>query len=529
MEDQDSFTKGIIECTKILLQKIVTLDTNLNKTYYISLIINNLKPQDTPLFEFSSKGERKINKIFSLENNETIKKVIKFEFYEKVQMFSNLILKGEIYNENFILDNATTNYICYLKDNEGIEKAILYYDLQYSQKEKFKSAEVNKDLKRIEKINERFEKNERDTIQKEKIDELFLLNLEYIDKIIQEIYLIINWNNKWKTISYLFLFTFILLFFRPFYVFILPLSIIYFHLTNKNKIEKFIIMRDSNVKDKMQVNQMIFYNIMFIYNKIINIYENIIRKIINGKKQIIKQLYRRLIVSIFIKFLLDYFKIKIPINFRLIIVVAVWTYVLRRNPSFYSFSFFIENIIQERTLFITGSRKFFYYKTNLVNMISILLPFSSMYRLYKVEDEEFSNSDNNLLEPLNREGRMSRTSSKNSSSSINENLNIPKKYELYENERWWMLVGWDKTLIFNEVPVWYNVKKPDEYCDKEKVTLPDEDGRYKWNGDWKIEKNDNTDELGWEYSYNFDGHFGRYGNDTYVRRRKWTRFAKKIV
>ena len=183
----------------------------------------------------------------------------------------------------------------------------------------------------------------------------------------------------------------------------------------------------------------------------------------------------------------------------------VWFYVLRRNPSFYSFSIFIYNIIQERTLFITSSQNYFYYKTNLINLIIVLNPFYSLYRLYM---EEKIDSSTFILKGIEK----------------NNNL---IKYEIYENERWWMFVGWNKDLFFDESPIWYKADKPKEYFDKNMVRLQKGENGYKWDSDWKIEISNNSDDNGWEYSKDFNDIFGRKTQKQNVRRRKWIRYASK--
>ena len=54
------------------------------------------------------------------------------------------------------------------------------------------------------------------------------------------------------------------------------------------------------------------------------------------------------------------------------------------------------------------------------------------------------------------------------------------------------------------------------------------DNNYKWETDWKIEINENSDKNGWEYSEDFENNFEKYSRHKYVRRRKWVRYAIKI-
>ena len=491
----------VLQSKNIIFNKIILLEENNEKyksIYYLSLILNNMQPQNSKLIEFTKNCECILNQMMSLENGEPKKKYIKIELYQKEKkLFSNLILKGEIVNENYMYDNISGDFICYLKNNEGEEKAVVYFTLNYDTSNLNDNDEYNKNVKRIEKVYKRSLTNENH------IHNLFLINLQYIKFISNDINSLFNWTDKWRTLSYLFAFTFIIIFFKIFYVFIFPLYLIFVHINNKNNIEKFIITKDNIDNSNKKVNKMVFYHIMYIFNKIVNIYENIMLKIINGK-QIMYELYMRIGIAIIANACFFHFKLYKLINFKILILFIVWFYVLRRNPSFYSFSIFIYNIIQERTLFITTNKNYFYYKTNIINLIFALIPFYSLYRLYMEENIDSStfilkeNENNNLL-----------------------------KYELYENERWWMFAGWNKDLIFDESPIWYKVDKPKEFCDKMRVRLPSGENGYKWNSDWKIELSNNTDDNGWEYGKDFNDIFGRKSGKQNVRRRKWIRYAIK--
>jgi hypothetical protein len=284
---------------------------------------------------------------------------------------------------------------------------------------------------------------------------------------------------------------------------VLPLYLIFFHIKNKNNIENFIITRDNvdNQKNKNE-NNLFLYKIMFVFNNIIKIFENIVEKIINGKR-VMTELYIRTGIAFFANFCFFYFKFYRLINFKFIILFIIWFYVLRKNPSFYSFSVFLSNIIEERTLFLTTNTNYYIYKTNLLNLFTILIPFYSLYHIYideYVDDSQFVKDKKEL------------------------NNNDIIKYELYENERWWMFIGWNKNLISDESMIWYKVEKPKEYCDKNMVKLPGNNS-YKWKDDWKVEININSDDNGWEYSNDFNSNFRKYDRHQYVRRRKWVRYA----
>ncbi len=69
-----------LQSTKIIFNKIVLLDDN-NKsyksTYFLSLIINNLQPQNSKFIEFQKNCECKINQVMSLDNGEPKKNILK--------------------------------------------------------------------------------------------------------------------------------------------------------------------------------------------------------------------------------------------------------------------------------------------------------------------------------------------------------------------------------------------------------------------------------------------------------------------
>ena len=344
-------------------------ETNKNypSTYYISLIINNLHPQNSKHLKLNEKGEAIINQLMSLKNEEPKKKYIKIEFYEKDKIYSNLILKGEIINENFLYDNSSDDFICYLFNNENEEKAVVHYDIDFDTVDSNNIYDKNK--KRIERVNKK-------TAQSENaIHNLFLVNFQYIKLISNDIHSLLNWDDKWRTLSYLFGITFIILFSKIFFVFILPLYLIFIHIKNKNNIEKFIIAKNNidNSKDK-QENNLIVFKIMVRFNKVIQIYENIMTKIINGN-QIMIELYIRLGIVIFANFCFFHFKLYKLLNFKFIFLGVIWFYVLRKNPSFYSYSIFLVNLIEERNLFITTKTNFYIYSKNLLNLITTMIPY----------------------------------------------------------------------------------------------------------------------------------------------------------
>ena len=67
-----------LQSTKIIFNKIILLEDNnisYKSTYYLSLILNNLQPQNSKYIEFSKNCECKINQAMSLDNGEPKKSI----------------------------------------------------------------------------------------------------------------------------------------------------------------------------------------------------------------------------------------------------------------------------------------------------------------------------------------------------------------------------------------------------------------------------------------------------------------------
>jgi len=292
-------------------------------------------------------------------------------------------------------------------------------------------------------------------------------------------------------------------------------------------------------------------------------------------------LYKSFFVMIFFNFILFYLGLIYYINFNLVIVLSVWLIVLSFNPSFYSFEIFIISLIITKLTPLFKSKKTKGYISLLNSILSFLIPFYFFIIEIIKKDEEkipsininnnneyknsysnpikFENSRNenlkeknlsksnsisylsennnnstkNILKEKNKkENSLSDSKNKNISSENLSNMNSEKEYlkfEIYENERWWMLVGWKKSLIRNEIPLWCKVNDNKNFCDLNMVFLPNDNNiKYKWNGEWKVEKTNNTDDNGWEYSSDFHSKFIKNKEGNYVRRRKWVRFAIRI-
>lgn len=62
---------------------------------------------------------------------------------------------------------------------------------------------------------------------------------------------------------------------------------------------------------------------------------------------------------------------------------------------------------------------------------------------------------------------------------------------------------------------------------KNLIKLPD--NQWLWESEWLIENSDETDENGWQYTFDFKSFKNRANAVTFLRRRKWLRSCFKIT
>ena len=344
--------------------------------------------------------------------------------------------------------------------------------------------------------------------------------------------------------------TLIILNFKFFFVFILPLGFIFYHLKFKDKIQSFLIEKSSNSLNGE--NSYLFYMILDYYNRLFDFYEFTVNKLIIGDVYFVYELYKSIIIIFIFNFIIFYMGGLNYLNLPLIFIFCMWILVLSFNPSFYSFELFIFSLINFKITPILKSKKSKIYISTIKTILSYTIPFYNIINFVSDENMENSNKtfslshsisqeqleNNNNISPINANTMKRNSISFSSGNNLlknkienekkNENNEI-LKYEIYENERWWMLVGWKKNMIKNEIPLWCKVNDKKNFCDLNMVFLPNNNkDKYKWIGEWKIEKSINTDENGWEYSSDFNSSFVKKKEGNYVRRRKWVRFASKI-
>ena len=428
-------------------------------------------------------------------------------------------------NQNFLLDEESGDYILNLKDNEENDISIIYYSIEYIAIDSFemfdKSVKLNKSGKSTynEKINI-------DITQNENIKTEFIYNLLYLKELINIFSRIRNWDNVLDTLLFLISFSFVILYFKFYFIYLIPLPIIFLHIMKKSKINE--IINNKNNETNKRKNELFFITLQEKYNDFIEGYEFLIQKVITGKNSIIIEIYKALIIVMISNIFLFHFNFFYLIKWRWIIVFYLWFYYLSKNSYYIKFYNIVTELFLPFSSQLNESLMYIQLKSLIKQIFTFFIPF---YPLYKTLQE--NNSD--IYISLVKSQGLKPTSSKNvlmaSKAWKNNNqmsINNLIKFELYENERWWVIAGWTKNLIGSR-PTWCRVDKPFEFCDKSNIFLPnDENNKYQWSADWKIEKNENTDSNGWEYADDFESDFGNNEKFKYVRRRKWVRYANKI-
>ena len=514
---------NLMRCDKITIKKLrslIPLSLN-NENYYLKLTINNNTPQTSEIFSFQNTSEIIINQSFSIESfQEKIIKEIKFELINQTKNIK--LYTGIIINQNFILDEKTGDNIIYLSDKKGSELLILYYSVEYKAIDPFEF--FDKSVKYNESANKNYLKKSRTNFSKdERIKEEFIKNLLYIEIIINYVVGLIKWKNAIETSIFLIIISFFILYFKFIFIYFLPLIIIFLHLRNKNRINNFL--NDKNNEENLQRNSLFFVKLQSNFNNLIENYESFMKKTITGKKSNIVKVYKALILSVISNIFLFYFNLFYLINWRKVIVILIWIFFLSKNLFFVKFFYIIKEMFSPFTSNLSKSSYIQKIKSVQKIFLKFLIPIFSVYNELKGDNSE------TYISLVKSQGlKQSSNEYKTPKNTTNKNIisgNNLIKFELYENERWWVIVGWTKKVVNS--PTWCRVDNPSEFCDKSKIFLPnDENNTYQWSADWKIEINNDTDEDGWMYSDDFGSDFSKNEKFKYVRRRKWIRYANKI-
>ena len=101
---------------------------------------------------------------------------------------------------------------------------------------------------------------------------------------------------------------------------------------------------------------------------------------------------------------------------------------------------------------------------------------------------------------------------------------------LYENQRWFPLLGWSSKLLPTDRPSYSNAKGTRELSKRQFKLLP----RWRWTSGWEVLRDDTTDVDGWSYAMDFSTRKGEYRGFHRkafihsVRRRKWVRHRQTM-
>jgi hypothetical protein len=625
---------------KLSINMIKLLIPNLEKSFYLNIIINNSLNLRTKLLDFKKGNLIELNQIFEFEQNLQSIETIKFHLSEKNSIFSNVVYKGEYSDEKKYIDKTTNCNLCFLSNNEKENCIVVYFryelnvDLIDNFDDNLKTLNESVDTKTKTQQHSTFE-NLKDIASGENAANFtqFVKNIDYFKYLINEIISFLYWKDKWKTLSVAFFISLFFLF-TNFSFCISPLFIIFLHVYNRKNLSDLSFKGDKY--DNLE-NVNFIMKLIELTNYVVELYENFIEAMQHCEKNIIEDIYLNFIKLIFFNcviFYCGFFTIALAIK---IMLVVFWTYLLWNYPPFQAFCKFLFNFVLKKfwdmnqnslKLFITNyfnksnseylginasrnnytnnsnssfaleSRNSFSQSTtnnvnnnsnpnasslplslSLVNqclsscltnlnqsnlenyllktrqIISFLftkafslIPFARLILFIITYDSSLNSAPtsassvsaaakdkkakfdfNDLFKNINSQISTDPTAKAvNIHSDITSDLSCKSqtlKYELYENERWWMFVGWAKNLISNERPTWSD-NSGKNYNDFKSVFLPGIN--YQWIGNWTIELTEGNDDEGWEYASDFNSNFSLSSFSKYVRRRKWVRYAKVI-
>lgn len=590
---------------KISINMIKLLIPNLEKSFYLNIIINESANLKTKLLDFKKGNVIELNQIFDLDGSIQSIENIKFNLFEKNSIFSNIIYKGEYNNKDKSCIDKTTNCnLCFLSNNDKQNCIVIYfrYELSHDLIENFDEnlKNLNDSMHIKTKTQKSTLENLMDVANGENAANFskFVKNMEYLKILNNEFVNILYWKNKWKSFSIAIFISLGLLFSK--FIFCLgPIFLIFLHVYNRKNLSDF------SFKDKSYDN---LENMNFITKTIeftnftFELYENFITAIQHCEKNIIEDIYLNLIKLIFFNFFIIYSRILTIQLILNIFLVCFWAFILWNLPPFQAFCKFLFNFMLKNFLnmnqnsfrlylknyfyqqnkdylglsksvnnssinhltgnyilginFMTLSNESKFEKTfrlakELFNLLFVklfaLIPFArlilcivtydSSLNVSNINETENNSCKNNskskfdfndIFKNINNIAQDPNAKQINLCNDISNDLSCKTqtlKYEIYENERWWMFVGWTKNLIGNERPIWSDISGKN-YLDFKSVFLPGVN--YEWIGNWTVELTDKNDNNGWEYASDFNSQFSLTNFSKYVRKRKWVRYAKMV-
>lgn len=522
--------------SKLLISSIKLLIPTYDKSFYLNIVVNDDKSYKTKTLDFKKSNLVDLNQVFELEGVNQIES-IRFQIYEKTTIFSNALFKGEMTKYNKIKADQSNQFICFLSNNNQENCVVVYYNY-----------EINPDLidtfdHNLKLLEE--EQKSKTMTPKSSLANLmdlakgdnaenftkFVHNMEYVKTLEMAVDEFINWINPWKTLGILFIVTYSILYWKLIFIFT-PLILIYFHLYNKDKMVSY---SHKTTKHDNLTNMKLITKSIELTNKVVDSYENFLEALQYSDKKIYEEIYVNLLKLIFLNLFVIYFGL---IRVKILVIITIWTFILLRNPSFQAFVIFLFNFINKKFISkLDDIPKINKITRGIEITIFTVVPFAEIIRkVLKIKKEIMINLTRDTNTKINTndlklkdvlENLQDKTVLLSNDISNSCNVNNSTEYlklEIYENERWWMFVGWSKNLIMNERPLWSDLAGKN-YMDKNSVFLPNE--TFHWVGDWKVEATNTCDDQGWEYSNDFNSAYDSRSTGKYVRRRKWVRYAKK--
>lgn len=527
---------------KLLVESVKILVPNYTKQLFMTATINDSESFQTPSYSFN-KGIISINQIFQFTADDI--NTITFGLREKSGIFSNVILKGVFKFKELDSVESLKSLSCFLNNNSNESIALVTFTLMISSQSHIfeyyhARLQTSHSLSKSEQKTPGFISKLIDVASLSNAENFqkFIKNMVYPTSVLDFLEGILKWKSYKDTLLFLLLLNFFVMFPKLFMI-CLPLIAVFIHFCFKKSINS-LSLKEKKFESIDGIN--FISNSIDYVNSAISSYESFIEILCKSDGAIGEEIYFE--VSKFSLWIGLFFLIK-DIDFLLsrnLFLLAVWVIVLMFNSDFLVFFSFMKKLFYVR--FIKPSQAVAYRLVpsvmnllleiidRLVFLCVFCIPFYSQIEKMTKQKADLSvgsgtkslffgdpKSKDEANQPSFYKALVESALIKSSSEVLSDTV----KFEIYENERWWMIVGWAKNLVLNEAPLWSDLSMS-RYIDKNTILISSD---YEWEGDWKIDLSGQADNQGWQYSNDFKSEFSKESFGKYARRRKWVRVAKK--